>query len=695
NRHHGNIRDIRGYKGELSKLKDTREIDIVQKQLKTLEKNIEELRQIYNSLENNKITDFLSQDISQLVNKIIIDGKRFCRVKDINFYFLLVLFFSVLLDADKIDASGINTIPQRIFEIDPEIVDSYKRIKFSKFSRDIDKIREKAYLELTTYVNKLDINNKRILGINLPTGMGKTLSGISFAIKLRNRIMEEEQFTPRILYLLPFLSIIDQNSDIVLEVLKSSDRKKVPSNLLLKHHHLADIEYVEEIDEEEYNVVNSNQSLLLTEGWHSEIVITTFIQFFHSLITNKNRAARKINNISNSIIILDEIQSIPHKYWLLVNHIFRYLAQYFNCWIILMTATLPLIFEKDEINNLIEKPLEYFNVFDRIEFNFNLKEQTLSEFQDQLLYEIKTTSKNIMVVLNSINSCKALYSYLKDSLAHEKGLNPNDHIDKDGVFVLESIELIHLSTHIIPKIRLEKINRIKYSKKRKVIITTQLIEAGVDISVDIVYRDFAPLDCIIQTAGRCNRNNSPEKGQVHVITLINDNQNRRYSSYVYDSTLLDATQEVISKFNKTVSENSFTFLAAQKYYTLIKKRGSTGESKKILNSLKLLNLNETRKFRLIEDTMITRSIFIEIDENAKQVREEIERLYEIAKGFELKNNLLQYRRCINDYTISIRCNEELLPNIDSLPSLGQINDFKYVPYRNLENWYKLDSGFVI
>ena len=692
NKHHGNIKNIKGYNGELSKLKDTREINIIEKQLKALIENVEELKQIYVILDYDKIDDFLSLDVSQLAKTIIIDGKRLCKEKNINFYFYLVLFFSVLLDADKIDASGFNTIPQRILEINPKIVDIFKKRQFGEPSQDIDKIREKAYKELTIQTKRLDINNERILGINLPTGMGKTLSGISFAIKLRNRIMEEEQFTPKIIYLLPFLSIIDQNSAILSEVLKSFDRRKIPSNLLLKHHHLADIEYVEEIDEEEYNIVNTNQSLLLTEGWHSEIVITTFVQFFHSLITNKNRATRKLNNISNSIIILDEIQSIPYKYWLLINHVFKYLAQYLNCWIILMTATFPLIFEKDEITNLLENPLEYFNVFDRVEFNFDLKEQALIDFQDHLLNEIKTTNKDMMVVLNTINSCKALYSNLKNSLAYEKGLNANDHIDKDGICVLEEIELINLSTHIIPNNRILKINRIKQSNKRKVIITTQMIEAGVNISVDVVYRDFAPLDCIIQTAGRCNRNNSSEKGQVHVITLI-DERNRKYCSYVYDSMLLDATREVISEFNTTVAENSFTFLAAKKYYTLIKERGSTDESKKILDSLKILALSEIKNFRLIEDDMITRSIFIEIDEIAKEVREEIEELFEIAKGYELKNKLLKFRKSINEYTLSIRCNEELLKKVSLLPSLGQMNGFKYVPYRDLGNWYKLDIGF--
>ncbi|MFX0134166.1 MAG: CRISPR-associated endonuclease Cas3'' [Candidatus Hodarchaeota archaeon] len=693
NRHHGSIKNLKGYNSEISKLKDTREIIILQKQIELIKANNEEIRHIYYHFSYNEIDHFLKTDIVHLSKIIQSDVKRLCRENEFKYYFILLILYSVLLDADKIDASNINSIPIRFLKIDSQIIDNFKKARFGKAQKTIDKIREKAYTELVFQVNKLNLNENRILSINLPTGLGKTLSGMSFALKLRNRIMESKHFTPKIIYLLPFLSIIDQNSKVLTEVLKTYNRNIIPSNLLLKHHHLADIRYIEEIDEEGYNIVNLNQSLLLTEGWHSEIVITTFIQFFHSVITNRNRAVRKFNNIVNSIIVLDEIQSIPHKYWLLINNILKYLAQNFNCWIVLMTATLPLIFDKSEIKDLLKDPKEYFKIFDRVIFNFDLKETDLDTFNVNLLKLIKKENeKDIMVVLNTINSCKETYTFLKYKISHELGVDPKECIDTDGICNFGNIELINLSTHILPAFRLARINKIKQNTKRKIIITTQMIEAGVDISVDIVFRDFAPLDCIIQTAGRCNRNNSTEKGIINVITL-KDKFNRRYCSYIYDSLLLDITREVIEQFNKSESESSFIFNASNKYYSLIKKRSSSDIAKELFNSLKILNFNDTRNFQLIEKKLDFKNIYIEIDKEAERVRKEIENLFGTAKNYNLKYKLLQYRKNINDYTLSIRCNEDMLLKLDRLPSFGKMKDFKYVPREILHDWYQLDTGF--
>ena len=261
------------------------------------------------------------------------------------------------------------------------------------------------------------------------------------------------------------------------------------------------------------------KSLLLIEGWHSEIVVTTFVQFFHSLITNRNRAARKFHNMVNSIIILDEVQSIPYKYWVLVNNALKYLAEEYNCWVVLVTATLPLIFreEKGEIKPLIENKQKYFEKFNRVEYDFNLEEKEFEEFKQEVLDEILESDKDIMVVLNRIECSKDLYSFVKEGLEREYG---RGKVTEEGVLEFENLELINLSTHIIPIHRLERIRSAKEAgEKRKVIITTQLIEAGVDISVNEIYRDLAPLDCIIQTAGRCNRNNEEEKGAVKICLL--------------------------------------------------------------------------------------------------------------------------------------------------------------------------------
>jgi len=308
-RHHGNLKNIRGMDGESENLKD---LGIVEKQIKNIENNtLEELEEFYDKWDVD-VSKFF-KEYKTVVKTIKKDLKNLSKKKGLDHYFLTLFFYSVLLDADKMDASE-TKLPKRI-EISDNLVDEYKKYKFGYSKTSMDRIREESYEDVVDSLNDLDLETDRILSLNLPTGCGKTITAFSFSLKLRKIVREKYGFTPRIIYSLPFLSIIDQNAEVISEILEQNYNNETPesmelfSNLLLKHHHLSDMSYKTE-DELE---ISNNQSQLLTEGWYSEVVITTFIQFFYSLITNKNRAARKFHNMVNSIIILDEIQSIPSE----------------------------------------------------------------------------------------------------------------------------------------------------------------------------------------------------------------------------------------------------------------------------------------------------------------------------------------------------------------------------------------------
>jgi len=704
-KHHGDITDIGELDGEISKLEDEREMEVCLKQMNDIIKNcLSEVKAIYGELA--KWLDFSvfinlfdsNVDVRNFAKEIRNSALKISRENDIKYYFDILFFYSILLDADKLDASG-TSVPQRI-DVPKDLIDRYKKIEFGEPKNEIDTAREEAYKEVNESIDRLDIKNERILSINLPTGLGKTLTGISFALKLREKIKDIFGFTPRVIYSLPFLSIIEQNGEVIEKVFRTVCKyQNIPSNLFLKHHHLADIEYREERDSELKDPIeNINKALLLTEGWHSEIVITTFVQLFHSIITNRNRAARKFHNIVNSIIILDEVQSIPTEYWLLINKALTYLSRNFNCWVILMTATEPLIFEKDkEIKNLLTNKKNYFTLFNRYMCNFDLSKKNLNDFSEQIFNEIKISKdKNIMVVLNTIDSCKKIYEYIKKRLLEYYNLKEDIEesiIDKEGICVLPDMELINLSTHILPFIRLNRINRIKDKKdnKRKIIITTQLIEAGVDISVDVIYRDMAPLDCIIQTAGRCNRNNE-KQGIVNVVLLEDDNTQRPYWSYIYDSVLIDATQEIIEKFGKSTTERNFILNAEEEYYSILKERKNKGESEKILRDLQQLNFNKIVEFKLIKEFESV-SIFVEFDEKAEGLRKELEEIFREKNSFEKLEKLLRVKKDINQYILSIKLSKR--EEINQLKPLGNMDDFRYIPLKSLKDWYKSDTGFYV
>src|SRR5690606_37693691 len=145
-------------------------------------------------------------------------------------------------------------------------------------------------------------------------------------------------------YALPFTSVIDQNEAVIQKLLKQlPDYAKNQHRYLIKHHHLTNIEYVKENEE-----LPLSQSLLLTESWESEIIVTTFIQLFYTLIGYENRMLKRFHQIAGSIVILDEIQNIPVEYWPLLKLVLSKMAELFSCTFILLTATQPHIFEKGE-----------------------------------------------------------------------------------------------------------------------------------------------------------------------------------------------------------------------------------------------------------------------------------------------------------------------------------------------------------
>lgn len=293
--------------------------------------------------------------------------------------------------------------------------------------------------------------------------------------------------------------------------------------------------------------------------------------------------------------------------------------------------------------------------------------------------------------LNTISSCKQVYKFLKENISLIYEDKKDIEIDNDGIVNFPEIELINLSTHILPNYRLRRINRIKdKNTKRKIIVTTQLVEAGVDISVDVIYRDFAPLDCLIQTAGRCNRNSEKDKGHVNIIVL--DDERRPYYSYIYDPTLINATNEAIREFSEITQEKDFVLSGVEKYYRLVIERGSKDASRKIFEALTKINFSELSNFSLIQEKLPSVSLFVEIDETAENVRKKMEEFIETKEKFELKLKLLELKRQKNEFTIQARLSKELQNTVVKLQPIDGLEEFRYIKKSELQDYYDLDSG---
>ena len=562
-------------------------------------------------------------------------------------FVILNLLYSLLLDADKSDVviRDISAFERKA--LFGALVDHYK--EQSPFEDSpINYLREKAYQEIVNSSITLD---KKIYSINLPTGLGKTLISLSFALKLR----ELAGFNHRIIYSLPFLSIIDQNSYVFESVLKCNGID-ADSSFFLKHHHLSEMFY-----QKGDNEFESDEAKILIEGWNAEIIMTTFAQLFHSLISNRNKSVRKFHRFANSIIILDEIQAIPVKYWLLVKNVLLELSKVLNTYVILVTATEPLIFGEGEIEKIGNKNF-YFESLDRIIIKPLLdKVMTISELSN--CFDLHN-EKKYLFIFNTISAAKDFYELIKNA----------------------SVSKTYLSTHVAPKERLERIIKIK-SGDYKVVVSTQLVEAGIDIDFDVVVRDFAPLDSINQAAGRCNRNGK-HKGEVYIVFLKDANE-REYSSYIYDSVLMDITRKVLSN-RKEIRENEFLQLTAE-YYRETDEKKSQDSSKKLLEAItKLRYDSEDDKiaitdFKLIEDDYPKRDIFVELDEEAKKNWERYQGLGAISDLFQRKKEFDSFKGDFYQYVISIPAHAKNAP-----PLLGELG---YVSWSVLEDYYDKETGF--
>lgn len=309
--------------------------------------------------------------------------------------------------------------------------------------------------------------------------------------------------------------------------------------------------------------------------------------------------------------------------------------------------------------------------------------QNFEDFKKEFVDKISNDSKNdYLVVLNTINSSKELYEFIKD---YYSVMDYDIYLDDcNGIcYIGDDIQLIYLSNNIIPKHRLEKINAIKESHRQSIVISTQLIEAGVDIDVDIIYRDLAPLDSLVQTAGRCNRSGNKEKGVVNVISLKNEN-GKSYSSFIYDSLLLNKTKEVLTSLNQ-ISEKEFNLAAAKNYFKLIYNSGTQDDYLiKIIKNLRFPEIPSN--FKLIEEDIQKVDVFVVINSEAKLLFEKYNDIINNYKGFNRKNEFLKIKNKFYKYVISVDKTKIGSTNLCN-------NEIFYIGENDVFRKYDLDTGF--
>ncbi|ABY93583.1 MULTISPECIES: CRISPR-associated helicase/endonuclease Cas3 [Thermoanaerobacter] len=674
--HHGNLES---FSVNLpSKFKDvsrkdfplnvSEKIDISYKQLKDMRQNLSFIIPDFERLglakefkqfveEENVIKDTLA-----ILKKL--EALSIRRLKSDENYFIHQMLYSALISADKISASN-TYLPEELY-VDYKTLNKIRENQFEISEKDIDKIRTEIFKVVIENLEK-NYNKSKIFSITAPTGTGKTVTGFFAALKLKELLGGNR----KIIYSLPFTSIIEQNYGVLFELLEKLDKfKGNSSRYIIKHHNLAMIEY-----ESEYRDYKKTEAELLIENWQSGIIITTFVQLLETLVGARNRMLKKFNALKGSIIILDEIQAINIKYFQLVDYILNKASEYLDLRIIIMTATKPMIL--NDAVELLDNNEKYFSIFKRTRLMPQMEKLTIESFIEKFKENLE--DKSYLIVCNTIMQSLEIYKRLV-----ELGLNR---------------EIFYLSTNILPLHRRERINKIKekLEKEEKIIlVSTQVVEAGVDFDFDVVIRDLGPIDSIIQSAGRCNRNGKKEIGDVYVYKMIDEEENL-FGKYVYGNTLMNISENILKRYDTIMEEKYFQLI--NEYFSMVMQNKSSQVSREFIKSIENLDFSEGEyaidSFSLIENNPGYFEAFFIYDDVAEDIFKKYLKLSNIKDFNARREAYLEIQKNIKDYILSLPKkyinNFQLDKGIPYLPKEGikDIYDFKTGFKRDIDDKYMI------
>jgi len=409
--------------------------------------------------------------------------------------FFVRMLFSALVDADFLDTeryyAGSKAF-QRKGEV-PEIrsfaplLNSY----LARISHPQKNVVHSARAEILDACRRAALGPPGIYSFTVPTGGGKTLSSLAFALR-----HAEKYDLRRVIVAVPFTSIIDQTAKTFREIFK-----KLGSKAVLEHHSAI-------VPKDEREDRDRNWMDLASENWDAPLIVTTMVQFFESLLGHKPSVCRKLHNIAKSVIIIDEFQALPLPLWDPIISVLNELAAHYGVTVVLSTATQPPTegfdpkWKLQNTREIISDPSHYFGQLKRVDF---VEEGQDSPWTMEQLADSVLAHPQALVVMNTKSQVHNLAQYLKEKMRTE------------GLYVL--------TTRLCGKHRLQVIEEIRKRLQEQrpcTLISTQVVEAGVDLDFPVGYRILGPLVSIVQTAGRVNREGRLTQGALHVIYYADD-----------------------------------------------------------------------------------------------------------------------------------------------------------------------------
>jgi len=398
--------------------------------------------------------------------------------------FFIRMLFSCVVDADRLDSEKFTKPRQAEVRAGyPSLADLQPSLM-----AHLDQLSARADQTLTVNRHRdavlrqcLDAADEPqgMFSLTVPTGGGKTLSSLAFAIE--HALVHG---LDRIIYVIPYTSIIEQNAKVF--------RNALGERAVLEHHCNFDPSKGEDDGSDD-----PTWEKLAAENWDAPIVVTTSVQFFESLFSSRPSRCRKLHNIMNSVVILDEAQMLPVHLLRPCLEALRELATCYRTSVVLCTATQPALLAKDDfpeglkgVHEIVSAPDALYNALKRVNV------EIIGKLPDTELAARLKQHKQVLCIVNTRRHARKLYEMIKK---------------QRGAY--------HLSALMCPAHRSEVLERIRAALEDEEpckVISTQLVEAGVDIDFPVVYRSMAGIDSIAQAAGRCNREGKHKVGSAYV-----------------------------------------------------------------------------------------------------------------------------------------------------------------------------------
>ncbi len=491
--------------------------------------------------------------------------------------FFIRMIFSCLTDADYLDTERFMNDGQKIRisgESLPELASRLENHmkKFDNATDSINSLRMDIYRSCVAAAE----SPPGIFRLCVPTGGGKTLSSVAFALK--HAIKNKKR---RIIYCIPYISIIRQTAGIFEEIFGTDN--------VLAHYSTAD--YIETED-------TPSALRLASENWDKPVIITTNVQFFESLYSNRTSRCRKLHNIAESIVIFDEAQMIPNEYLLPCLRAILELTEHYGVSAVLCTATQPA-FETligRQIKDIYPDYARLFSLLKRVTYR-NIGYRT----NDEMAALIKA-EKSCLCVVNTKDTAREYFALLSGG---------------GGEF--------HLSTYMCQAHIADKLDEIRRRLAGNLpcrVVSTSLIEAGVDVDFPCVFREYAALDSIIQAGGRCNREGKRKAEESFVTLFTSENRCKRISPLLNNA--ITVTENIEEKFTDISAPE-----AINEYFTKLyenEKRNTGLDSKGILETFKKRKMSlpfatVADEFRLIDT--VTEPLLIPYNQEAAGIGKEL------------------------------------------------------------------------